>query len=121
MKQEEYPDYLGKRVNNTSTKTKIWKTSDKTVIKSIHPLEAKIEKNINGTIVRASLFKTKPEDKGIASAVEVKRIMEQNNYTNMFLNTIGDQLKRVEEIIETQDHIKTSFAKKDSLRDDSRF
>ena len=32
FKQKEYLDYLGKRVNNTSTKTKIWKTSDDTVI-----------------------------------------------------------------------------------------
>ena len=40
--------------------------------------------------------------------------MEQNNYTNMFLKTIGDQLNRVEEIIETHDHIKTTFVKKDN-------
>ena len=40
--------------------------------------------------------------------------MEQNNYTNMFLKTLGDQLNRVEKIIETQDHIKTSFVKKDT-------
>ena len=76
FKQEEYPNYPGKRVNNTSTKTKIWKTSDETVIESIHPLEAKIEKNINGTIVKASPFKTKPEDKGTASAIDVRKIME---------------------------------------------
>ena len=95
FKQEEYPDYPSKRVNNTSTKTKIWKTSDETVIESIHYPEAKIEKNINGIIVRASPFKTKPDDKGTASAVDVRRIMEHNNYTNMFLKTIGDKLNRV--------------------------
>ena len=32
----------------------------------------------------------------------------------MFLKTIGDQLNRFEEIIETQDHIKTTFVKKDN-------
>ena len=47
FKQEEYSNYPSKRVNDTSTKTKIWKTSDDTIIESIHPLEAKIEKNIN--------------------------------------------------------------------------
>ena len=40
--------------------------------------------------------------------------MEQNNYTNMFLKMLGDQLNRVEVIIETQDHIKTSFVKNDN-------
>ena len=40
--------------------------------------------------------------------------MEQNNCTNMFLKTIGDQLNRFEEIIETQDHIKNSFVKNDN-------
>ena len=101
FKQEEYLDYPGKRVNNTSTKTKIWKTSDETVIESIHPPEAKIKRNINGAIVKASLFKNKLEDKGTASVVDVRRIMEQNNYTNIFLKTVGDQLNRVDEIIET--------------------
>ena len=67
----------------------------------MHHLEAKIEKNINGTIVKPSPFKTKPKDKGTASAVDVRRIMEQNNTTSMFLKTIGDQLNRFEEIIET--------------------
>ena len=32
----------------------------------------------------------------------------------MFLKTLGDQLNKVEEIIETQNHIKTSFVKKDN-------
>ena len=76
FKQEEHSDYPSKRANNTSTKAKIWKTCDDTVIEPIHHLEAKIEKNINGTIVKASLFKTKPENKGTASAIDVRRIME---------------------------------------------
>ena len=62
-------------INNISTKTMIWKTSDDTVIESIHPLEAKIDKNVNGTIIRASLFKTKTRDKGTASAVDNKKMM----------------------------------------------
>ncbi|KAL6320040.1 hypothetical protein AAG906_004434 [Vitis piasezkii] len=114
FKQEEYPDYPCKRINNTSTKAKIWKTSDNIVIESIHPPEAKIEKNINGTIVTTSPFKTKPEDKGTASATDVRRIMEQINYTNMFLITLGNQVNRVEEIIETQDHLKKPFVKNDN-------
>ena len=32
----------------------------------------------------------------------------------MFLKTLGDQLNKVEEIIETQDHIKTYFVKNDN-------
>ena len=40
--------------------------------------------------------------------------MEQNNYTNMFLITLGNQPSRVEGIIETQDHIKNSFVKNDN-------
>ena len=35
FKQKEYPKYTSKRINNTSTKTKIWKTSDDIVIESI--------------------------------------------------------------------------------------
>ncbi|KAL6327887.1 hypothetical protein AAG906_027285 [Vitis piasezkii] len=97
-----------------STVPKIWKTSDNIVIESIHPLEAKIEKNINGTIVTTSPFKTKPEDKGTTSANDIRRIMEQINYTNMFIITLGNQVNRVEEIIETQDHLKKPFVKNDN-------
>ena len=32
---------------------------------------------------------------------------------NKILKTLGDKLNRVEEVIETQDHIQTSFIKKD--------
>ena len=40
--------------------------------------------------------------------------MEQNNYTNMFLITLGSQINKVDEIIETQDHNKKSFVKNDN-------
>ena len=59
FKQEEYPYYPSKSINNTSTNTKQWKTSDNTVIESIHPLEVKIDKNVNETIIKVSPFKTK--------------------------------------------------------------
>ncbi|KAL6340474.1 hypothetical protein AAG906_006138 [Vitis piasezkii] len=62
----------------------------------------------------ASPFKTKPEDKGTASANDIRRIMEQINYTNLFLITLGNQVNRVEEIIETQDHLKKPFVKNDN-------
>ena len=39
--------------------------------------------------------------------------MEQNNYTNMFLKTLGDQLNRAKEVIQNQEHIMTTFNKKD--------
>ena len=92
----------------------MWITSEDTIIKSIHPLEAKIENNIIGTIIKASPFKIKPENKGTASAIDVRKIIEQNTYTNILLKTLGDQLNRFEEIIETQDHIKTLFVKNDN-------
>ena len=38
--------------------------------------------------------------------------MEQNNYTNMFLKTLGDQLNRAKEVIQNQEHIRTTFIKK---------
>ena len=85
FKQKEHSNYPGKSINNTSTKTKQWKTSDNTVIESIHPPKAKIDKNVNGTIISASLFKTKKKNMGIASAVDVKKIIEQNNTLTCFL------------------------------------
>ncbi|KAL6333631.1 hypothetical protein AAG906_028816 [Vitis piasezkii] len=103
--QEEFYAYLRQEKKNINNNI---------VIESIHPPEAKIEKNINGTIVTTSPFKTKPKDKGTASATDIRRIMEQINYTNMFLITLGNQVNKVEEIIETQDHLKKPFVKNDN-------
>ena len=49
------------------------------------------------------------DDKEIASATNIKKIMEQNNYINMILKTLEDQLNKVEEVIQYQKHIKTTF------------
>ena len=59
-----------------------------------------------------SPFKTKMDDKEIASATNIKKIMEQNNYINMILKTLEDQLNKVEEVIQYQKHIKTTFIEK---------
>ena len=52
------------------------------------------------------------DDKEIASATNIKKIMEQNNYINMILKTLEDQLNKVEEVIQYQKHIKTTFIEK---------
>ena len=51
-----------------------------------------------GTDVTASPFKcaTTPEEK------VVKKIIEQNNYTNQYLGTIGRQLDRIEDGIDNK-------------------
>ncbi|KAL6326035.1 hypothetical protein AAG906_038527 [Vitis piasezkii] len=70
--QEEFYAYLRQE---KKTLTKIWRTSDNIVIESIHPPEAKIEKNINGTIVTTSPFKTKPRIKEMLS-IELRRLLK---------------------------------------------
>ena len=52
------------------------------------------------------------DDKEIVSATNIKKIMEQNNYINMILKTLEDQLNKVEEVIQYQKHIKTTFIEK---------
>ena len=52
------------------------------------------------------------DDKETASSTNIKKIMEQNNYINMILKTLEDQLNEVEEVIQYQKHIKTTFIEK---------
>jgi hypothetical protein len=42
-------------------------------------------------MVKASLFNVAFEN------INVKKIIEQNNYTNQYLNSIGNQLDKIEE------------------------
>jgi hypothetical protein len=48
------------------------------------------------TTVKASPFKVAFEN------TNVKKIIEQNNYTNQYLNSIGNQLDKIEENIENK-------------------
>ena len=98
-------------VNNNLTKLKQRNTGDNVIIKSIHPPEAKIDKDINGTLVRVSPFKTNTNDKG--TLIDIRKIMESNNNIDIFLKLLGDQLNRVEEVIQNQEYIKKKFIKKD--------
>lgn len=51
---------------------------------------------------------TKTDDKGSASGLNIKKLMKQHNYTNMFLKILGDQLK---EVVQTAENIKTTSLK----------
>ena len=99
-------------VNNNLTKLKQRNTGDNVIIESIHPPEAKIDKDINGTLVRVSPFKTNTNDKG--TLIDIRKIMESNNNTDIFLKLLGDQLNRVEEVIQNQEDIKKKIIKKDN-------
>jgi hypothetical protein len=64
---------------------------DKTIVKSSHsPLE-NILIDCNGVTVKGSLFKSTND-----VPPENKKIIEQNNFVNQSLHTIGRQLDRIE-------------------------
>jgi hypothetical protein len=65
---------------------------DKTIVKSSHPHLENILIECKGVTVKASPFK-------ITDGVHLKnkKIIEQNNFVNQSLHTIGQQLDRIEE------------------------
>jgi hypothetical protein len=65
---------------------------DKTVVKSSHPPLESILIDCNGFSVKGSPFKS-PDD----SQEETRKIIEQNNFVNQSLHTIGQQLDCIEE------------------------
>ena len=68
------------------------------IVRSSHPPQEAITFKHRGTDVTASPFKcaATPEEK------VVKKIIEQNNYTNQYLGTIGRQLDRIEDGIDNK-------------------
>jgi hypothetical protein len=48
------------------------------------------------TTVKASPFKVTSEN------TDVKKVIEQNNYTNQYLNSIGNQLDKIEEKLDNK-------------------
>jgi hypothetical protein len=67
---------------------------DKTVVQSSHPPIANILIDCNGVTVKGSPFKST-----IDVSSESRKIIEQNNFVNQSLHTIGQQLDRIEEKI----------------------
>jgi hypothetical protein len=65
---------------------------DKTVVRSSHPPLESILIDCNGFSGKGSPFKS-PDD----SQEETRKIIEQNNFVNQSLHTIGQQLDRIEE------------------------
>lgn len=78
---------------NVLTKTQ-WIKEDKTKVSSSHPPVETIIIPVKNEFITASPFKD-PDGKK-----DEKRIVEQNNYTNQYLVSIGKQLDKIEEKFE---------------------
>ncbi|GAV66880.1 LOW QUALITY PROTEIN: hypothetical protein CFOL_v3_10390, partial [Cephalotus follicularis] len=88
--------------------TTTWITTDNKVIEAIHPLSDKIQINIQNSEIQVAPFKLQTENNNTPITTnETNKIIEQNNYTNKHLQTIGS-LTRMETLIhKTSSDIKT--------------
>ncbi|GAV70376.1 LOW QUALITY PROTEIN: zf-CCHC domain-containing protein/MP domain-containing protein, partial [Cephalotus follicularis] len=91
-------------MNQKTTTT--WLTSDNKIIEAIHPSSEKIQINIQNNQIQAAPFKLQNDTSSNQTTQETNKIIEQNNYTNRHLQTLGSQLSRIENII--QDKIQHS-------------
>jgi hypothetical protein len=77
-----------------------WVKEDNTVVSSSHPPQEAIVFQHRTTTVKASPFKVASEN------TDVKKVIEQANYTNQYLNSIGNQLDKIEEKIDNKPLLK---------------
>ncbi|GAV92107.1 LOW QUALITY PROTEIN: MP domain-containing protein, partial [Cephalotus follicularis] len=87
-------------MNQKTTTT--WLTSDNKIIEAIHPPSEKIQINIQNNQIQAAPFKLQNETSSNQTTQETNKIIEQNNYSNRHLQTLGSQLSRIENIIQNQ-------------------
>jgi hypothetical protein len=73
-----------------------WVKEDNTVVYSSHPPQETIVFQHRTTTVKASPFKVASEN------TDVKKVIEQANYTNQYLNSIGNQLDKIEEKLDNK-------------------
>ncbi|KAK9989627.1 hypothetical protein SO802_029866 [Lithocarpus litseifolius] len=79
------------------TKTNWTKEDTKEVVRSSHPAQVAITFKNKGKDVLATPFRIPSGEKKL-----VKKVIEQNNYTNQCLGVIGKQLDKVEEKMENK-------------------
>jgi hypothetical protein len=79
--------------NTLNVVKKKFMKEDKSVVNSFHPPLENILIDVKGVFVKASPFKKLKND----CPDESRMIIEQNNFVNQSLHTIGQQLDRMEE------------------------
>jgi hypothetical protein len=87
-------NYYPKLKNLNVLTTTTWTKQDKTLVESSHPPKENILIKVRNELVKSSSFKLPPTK--LPEKDEERKIIEQNNYTNKCLNTIGDQLDKIE-------------------------
>ncbi|GAV84490.1 LOW QUALITY PROTEIN: MP domain-containing protein, partial [Cephalotus follicularis] len=92
--KKEFKIFMNKKTTTT------WITSDRKIIEAIHPPSEKIQINIQNNQIQTAPFKLVNETSNNQATHETNKIIEQNNYTNRHLQTLGSQLSRIENIIQ---------------------
>ncbi|KAG6424574.1 hypothetical protein SASPL_114992 [Salvia splendens] len=92
LQKRDFPDFKDERVISTlETSLKDFKTISGKIIKSIHPPEMNLSiKTLEGEIL------VSPYKGSLAGKFE--DIVSQNNFTNLYLKTLGDQMNRIEKV-----------------------
>ena len=92
-------NYYPKLKNLNVLTTTTWTKQDKALVESSHPPKENILIKVRNELVKSSSFKLPPTK--LPEKDEERKIIEQNNYTNKCLNTIGDQLDKIENKIDS--------------------
>ena len=109
---EEY--YEDTKTINMAKNNNQWQTSQGIIIESIHPPFCTIKHIHQENIIKASPIKERKNLTDPINTTDIRNIFEQNNYTNLNLNTIGKQLEKIETLVEnktTTQHIQVSRPK----------
>ncbi|GAV91558.1 hypothetical protein CFOL_v3_34951, partial [Cephalotus follicularis] len=92
--------------------TTTWLTFDNKTIEVIHPPYEKIKINIQNNQIQVVPFKLKTETNNTQITTnETNKIIEQNNYTNKYLQTLESQLSRIKNTIQ---NVKQHYSKNET-------
>nr|KJB08535.1 hypothetical protein B456_001G087300 [Gossypium raimondii] len=98
---EWFEEYYSESVNTIKHNTK-WQTN-KGEVESRHPPLMEVQYLHKNTGIKANPLRMGAPDAGEQiSLKDIKMIVEQNNYTNINLHTIGKQLDYIENLVESQ-------------------
>ncbi|GAV91209.1 hypothetical protein CFOL_v3_34608, partial [Cephalotus follicularis] len=106
IKNEQSQKNNIKKIFMNKKTTTTWLTSDNKTIETIHP------PSIQNNQIQATPFKLQTETSTTQlTRNETNKIIEQNNYTNKYLQTLGSQLSRIENTIQKINQNETKVQK----------
>ena len=106
-------------INVTSKVSTNWSTETGNQIEFVHPPFENLEVKMGSSIIDATPIKMVENKEIPASKLDISKVVSQNNFSNLALNTISQQMDRIENVLNKPGVLESRLDKKKEILNSS--